>query len=120
MAKTSYRIIILAAVLSLLGCTTHGHFVIPEGTQLEVYRRPVTVQPDGQVVTKPFFWTAAGIPPGGGVEYRLIKNGKVVQEGRLRAKFRTVSIFWPPGALIYWPMGLNPDITYDLVHGTQE
>jgi hypothetical protein len=94
--------------------------VIPEGTELEVYQRPVTLQSDGTVVSKPFFWTAAGVPPVGGVEYRLIKEGKVVQEGRLRAKFRVVSIFWPPGALIYWPMGLYPGITYNLVDGTQQ
>jgi hypothetical protein len=94
--------------------------VIPQGTDLEVYQRPVTVSADGQVTTRPFFWTAAGIPPGGGVEYRLLRNGTTVKEGRLRAKFRVVSIFWPPFALIYWPMGLNPAITYDLVRDTQE
>jgi len=94
--------------------------VIPPGTQLEVYRRPVTPDPNGLVVTAPFFWTAAGVPPGGGVEYRLLKGGKVVQQGHLRSKFRVVSIFWPPFAAIYWPMGLNPNITYDLVKGKQE
>jgi hypothetical protein len=113
------------AIISLLGlflasCTTTGRFVIPEGTELEVYRQPVTLQSDGTVVTKPFFWTAAGVPPGAGIEYRLLKDGEVVQDGRLRAKFRVVSIFWPPFSLIYWPMGLNPDITYNLVEGTQE
>jgi hypothetical protein len=107
-------------LFGLTGCSTQGKFVVPEGTQLEVYRRPVSVGAGGTVVTKPFFWTAAGIPPGGGVEYRLLENGKVVQNGRLRAQFRVVSIFWPPFALIYWPMGLNPNITYDLVKGTQE
>jgi hypothetical protein len=109
-----------ALALGLVGCTTQGRFVIPKGTQLEVYRRPVTPDANGLVVTKPFFWTAAGIPPGGGVEYRLLRDGKVVQEGRLRTKFRVVSIFWPPAAAIYWPMGLNPEITYDLVKGKQE
>jgi hypothetical protein len=106
--------------LGLASCSTTGNFVIPEGTELEVYRRPVTVQSDGTVTTQPFFWTAAGMPPGGGVEYRLLKDGAVVQEGRLRAVFRGVSLFWPPFALIYWPMGLNPHITYNLVEGTQE
>jgi hypothetical protein len=38
----------------------------------------------------------------------------------LRTKFRTVSIFWPPFAAIYWPMGFNPNVTYDLVNDTQE
>jgi hypothetical protein len=107
--------------LGLASCTTTGKFVIPEGTELEVYQRPVTVQSDGTVVSKPFFWTAAGFPPGGGVEYRLVKEGAVVQEGRLRAVFRPVSIFWPPFVgWIFWPMGLNPNITYNLVDGTQQ
>ena len=109
---------VLAAVLS--GCTTSAKFVIPAGTELEIYRRPVTVAADGTVTTRPFFWNALGLPPGGGVEYRLLKDGKALQEGRLRARFRIVSIFWPPFALIYWPVGLNPTITYDLVKGMQE
>ena len=121
--RTGRGVCALALALAIglsTGCTTQGRFVIPPGTQLEVYRRPVTPDANGLVVTAPFFWTAAGVPPGGGVEYRLLKDGKVVQQGRLRSNFRVVSIFWPPFALIYWPMGLNPHITYDLVKGKQE
>ena len=116
------RVLILIVLLTgtLSACSTQGTFVIPDGTQLEVYQRPVTPGADGVVVMKPFFWTAAGMPPAGGVEYRLLKGDEVVQSGRLRAKFRTVSLFWPPLALIYWPMGFNPNLTYDLVKGTQE
>jgi hypothetical protein len=114
----------LTLVLVLLGatsaCMTRGTFVLPPGTQLEVYRRPVTPDANGVVVTRPFFWTAAGVAPAGGAEYRLLKDGQVLQEGRLRVKVRVVSFFWPPVAIIYWPLGLNPDITYDLVKGTQE
>jgi hypothetical protein len=110
----------MVAVGLFSGCVTQGRFVIPQDTQLEVYERPVTLSADGAAVMRPFFWTAAGMPPHSGVKYRLLKDGAVVQEGRLRAKFRPVSIFWPPFALIYWPMGLNPHITYDLVKGTQE
>ena len=113
-------ILIVLLTLALPACSTRGTFVVPEGTLLEVYQRPVTPDANGVVVTKPFFWTAAGMPPAGGVEYRLLKNDKVVQSGRLRSKFRVVSIFWPPMAWIYWPMGLNPNLTYDLVRGTQE
>jgi len=113
-------VIVLALVASFCACTTSGKFVVPAGTQLEVYERPVTVASDGTVTTAPFFWTAAGIPPGGGIVYRLLKNGQVVKEGRLRTKFRVVSIFWPPAAAIYWPMGFNPEITYYLVNDTQK
>jgi len=115
-----YLLPFLLAAGLFSGCVTRGKFVIPNDTQLEVYERPVTLNSDGSAEMAPFFWTAAGVPPHGGVKYRLLKEGDVVQEGRLRAKFRPVSIFWPPFALIYWPMGLNPDITYDLVKGTQE
>ncbi len=118
----NFAVVLAVATIVLSGCSTTGRFVVPEGTELEVYRRPVQVRPDGKVVTRPFFWTAAGIPPNGGIEYRLLKDGRVVQEGRLRAKFRVASIFWPPifHGVIYWPMGLNPAITYDLIKGTQE
>ena len=114
------KLLFLVATLLISGCSTSGHFVIMDGTQLEVYRRPVNVQPDGRVVTRPFFWTATGIPPHGGCPYRLLKDNKVIKEGNLRVKFRPVSIFWPPFAVIYWPMGLNPNIMYDLVNDTQK
>ncbi len=108
------------AVLFLSACHTTGNFRVPPGTELSVYRRPpITVPSSGIVKMKPFFWTAAGIPPGGGIPYSLQRNGRVIKEGRLRAKFRVASVFWPPFALIYWPMGMNPDITYDLINDTQ-
>jgi len=112
----------LAVLVMVTGCTTTGTFKVPPGTDLYVYKRPepVDIKADGKVTTKPFFWTAAGIPPESGIPYRLEKGGKTVKEGRLRAKFRVVSIFWPPAAAIYWPMGFNPDITYDLVNDKQE
>ena len=105
----------------LVGCSTTGRFVIPEGTQLEIGRRLAEVRDDGWVVVRPFSWSSAGIPPDGGIPYRLLKEHEVVQEGLLRAKFRAASIFWPPYAgLFMWPIGLNSDITYDLIRGTQE
>ncbi len=112
----------LALLALATGCTTTGTFKVPPGTDLYVYKRPepVDVKADGKVTTKPFFWTAAGVPPEGGIPYRLEKEGKVVKEGKLRTKFRTASIFWPPAAAIYWPMGFNEDITYDLVNDKQE
>jgi hypothetical protein len=117
------KISLAVVLLSLItGCTTTGTFKVPPGTELFVYKRaePVNIKADGKGTTKPFFWTAAGVPPESGIPYRLEKAGKVVKEGRLRAKFRVVSIFWPPFALIYWPMGFNPDITYDLIDDKQE
>lgn len=117
--KIVFSVLIL---LLLAGCTTTGHFKVPEGSKLYIYERPtpVDIKADGEVTTKPFFWTAAGMPPGGGIPYRLEKSGEPNIEGRLRTKFRVVSLFWPPFAAIYWPMGFNPDITYDLINDTQE
>jgi hypothetical protein len=105
----------------MAGCSTSGRFIIPEGTQLEVYSRsPANVSPSGRVVTRPFSYSAAGIAPEGGCPYRLVENNKIIKEGNLRVVFRPVSLFWPPFAFLYWPMGLNPNITYDLVNDTQE
>jgi hypothetical protein len=114
------KLLFLVATLLVSGCSTSGYFVITDGTQLVVYRRPVNIQPGGRVVTRPFFWTATGIPPHGGCTYRLLKDNKVIKEGTLRVKFRPVSIFWPPFAVIYWPIGLNQNIIYDLVNDTQK
>ena len=114
------QLILTGLLTGIVGCTTSGKFKIPKGTQLEVYERKVQLAPDGTLETRPFFWTAAGIPPRGGVKYRLFNGKKVLKSGRLRAKFRVVSIFWPPFAVIYWPIGLNPDITYDLVNDKQQ
>lgn len=117
-----YTLLLLTLLCILTGCSTTGHFKIPDGSQLYLYKRsaPEQVQANGTVTTQPFFWTAAGIPPGGGVPYKLEKDGQVLKEGKLRAKFRVVSLFWPPFSLIYWPMGLNPNITYDLINDTQQ
>lgn len=114
--------ILLVFTATMLGCSTTGTFVLPEGSDLYIYERPepVTVEAGGKVTTKPYFWKAIGIPPGGGIPYRLEKDGETLKEGRLRAVFRPASIFWPPYAIIYWPVGLNPNITYDLVNDKQE
>lgn len=104
-------LLVLASVaLVASGCTTSGTFDLPPGTEVSIYERPPVVpDADGRIVTKPFFWTAAG-----GVPYELYKDGEVVKSGRLKSRFRVVSIFWPPFALIYWPMGLDPYETHDL------
>jgi hypothetical protein len=108
-----YKPLCIGIVSGLIaGCSTTGHFVVPEGSRLYLHERPepMQVQNDGTVSTTPFFWTAVA-----GIRYRLEKDGMVTKEGKLPAKFRVVSIFWPPYAIIYWPIGLNPEITYDLI-----
>ena len=108
-------VLLLVCMAITAGCSTTGTFVVPEGSSLYINNRAVAVEESGKVSTRPYFWSSIG-----GVPYRLEKEGQTLKEGRLRAKFRPVSIFWPPYALIYWPAGLNPDITYDLVNDTQE
>jgi len=114
------KLLLLITFLMVSGCSTAGHFVIPEGTQLEVNKHVVNVPSSGRVVMRPFFWNSSGIAPNGGVSYLLTKDDEVIKEGNLRVVFRGVSLFWPPYAFIYWPMGLNPNITYDLVNDTQK
>jgi hypothetical protein len=108
--ETNFSMFLIAASLGFVACSTTTRFSIPAGTTLEVYERPVELNASGEWKTKPFFWTAAG-----GVPYRLEKNGAVVDEGKLTAKFRIASIFWPPAAIIYWPMGFRFE-HYDLVN----
>jgi hypothetical protein len=93
------------------GCSTSGQFKVPANTTLYLEERPTEVSADGLVTTRPFFWTSAP-----GVHYRLEKDGVTIERGRVPSQFRPVSIFFPPYALIYWPMGFRSDLTYDLVN----
>jgi len=81
-----------------------GQFKIPPGTTLKVTDRDVTMNKgDEGWTTSPFFWSETS-----GAQYRLYdSSGKVIRSGKLKTHFRVVSIFWPPAALIYWPMGFQ-------------
>lgn len=109
--KTAF--FLMAAAVLLAGCSTTAEFRLPKDTQLRFDNRAQTY-PAGLVETRPYFWNSAG-----GVPYRLEKDQKVVQQGRLPARFRPVSIFWPPYALIYWPMGFASKC-YDLTSGAAD
>jgi hypothetical protein len=100
--------------LLIVACSTTTKVTIPQDSKLYVNdgKEPVVVKTDGEVTTRPFFWTAmAGIP------FRLEQNEKTIKQGKLQARFRPVSIFWPPYALIYWPVGFARD-EYDLTTDT--
>lgn len=104
------KLLVLAALgfsmLFTTACSTTAYFKTPPDSKLTVYERPV---PSGTVKTAPFFWTSTT-----GVPYKLEdKDGKVIRQGKVKSKFRVVSIFWPPFAVIYWPMGFARD-SYDL------
>ena len=100
--------------LIISACSTTGYVVIPEGSDLYINKRPASVQKDGKVTTKPYFWDSVE-----GVPYRIEKNNETIKEGTLDTKFRATSIFWPPYAIIYRPLGLDSKLTYDLVNDNQ-
>jgi hypothetical protein len=56
----------------------------------------------------PFFWTSII-----GIEFMLLQDDKIVKKGKLPSEFRIASIFWPPYAYIYWPVGFQFEC-YDL------
>ncbi len=109
-----FMVFLLGLALLQLGCSTTATFKIPEGTSLFIHERPVGLDDDGRLTTRPFFWTA-----GGGVKFKLKRGSEVLDEGRLSVKFRPASIFWPPFALIYWPLGFRFQ-QYDLVNPTKD
>ena len=117
--KNLFTVMILAL---LTACSTSGHFIVPEGSDLYINERPepVKVGSNGKVCTEPFPWTTVGTPPVGGVPFLLKKNGEIIKAGRLKTEFRIESLIFPPFAQFFWPMGFNSDITYDLVNDAQE
>jgi hypothetical protein len=98
----------LLLALILGGCSTKAYFKLPEHSTISVNQRSQQ-HPEGLVKTRPFFWNrTAGVP------YRLTSvTGEPLAEGKLRTRFRVVSIFWPPYSIIYWPMGFGQSC-YDL------
>ena len=102
MKKTLLAIIALSStVLIGTGCSTTGQFKIPPNTTLRVTNRTAAPDATGKWKTSPFFWNETS-----GARYTLVDgNGTVLRSGKLKTHFRVVSIFWPPAAIIYWPMG---------------
>jgi hypothetical protein len=92
----------LLLALAITGCSTKAFFKLPEQSTISINERP-TQYSQGLVKTRPFFWNrTAGVP------YKLTSaTGETLSEGKLRTRFRVVSIFWPPYSIIYWPMGFG-------------
>jgi hypothetical protein len=95
---------VLAFSLSIIGCATSTHVKLPEDSVLKIQSGKQEPFKEGEVKRTPFFWSSAS-----GIAYKVEKNGKVIREGKMSAKFRPVSIFWPPAAVIYWPIGFRYD-----------
>jgi hypothetical protein len=109
--RTASKLLVLCLVLCLVGCTTVATFKLPQGTEMKVMNRETEFK-SGTVTTTPFPWKSSA-----GIDYELLRKGKVVKSGKLPARFRVVSIFWPPiYAIIAWPMGFKYEC-YDLTKG---
>jgi hypothetical protein len=97
--------IIMLLVLS--GCHTSASFILPPNTDLMINGERVSFgskDEDGRVKfeRRPFFWTSII-----GIEYMLLQDDKIVKKDKLPSAFRISSIFWPPYAYIYWPVGFR-------------
>jgi len=97
---------LIAALFTVAACSTTARFKTPEGTKLVINGVPLTTLEMEKYKTSPFFWDKTG-----GIPYKLEKSGKTIEEGTLQSNFRIASLFWPPFAIIYWPMGFKS--TYD-------
>ena len=109
----NYVLPALLVLLVLSGCHTSASFILPPDTDLMINGERVTFEAKDeegrpQYETRPFFWNSII-----GIEYSLIQNDKIIKTDKLPSRFRIVSIFWPPYALIYWPVGFGFDC-YDL------
>lgn len=93
---------LLLLVLATAGCSTGTWFKLPENSTITINER-AAIHDEGLVYTRPYSWGAAS-----GIPYK-IKDGqsRTIKQGRLKSRFRVPSIFWPPGAIAYWPMGFG-------------
>ncbi len=110
MVRFTFLSLLTVVAALFVGCTTSGQFRVPPNTKLVVTDREATIGADGKWETSPFFWKETG-----GARYRLYDgSGKILRSGKLKTRFRAVSIFWPPGGIIYWPMGFYKEGVFDL------
>jgi hypothetical protein len=109
----SHALLLMIVLLAVSGCHTSARFILPPNTALLINNERVSLETkdkDGRVFFErtPFFWTSIA-----GIEYALVQDDKIVKKDKLPAEFRIASIFWPPYAFIYWPVGFQFEC-YDL------
>ena len=111
------KIIFACAVslpLLLQGCTTSTYVKLPENSTMKIKRGQEVSYQEGKIARNPLSWSSAQ-----GIPYKIEKDGKVIKEGKMRSKFRPVSIFWPPVGIVYWPIGFRMncnDLTIEYPH----
>lgn len=112
-------LLFITASVLITGCSTSTKVIVPEGTELYIDDQHVKIAEDNTVTTSPFFWSKAGDPPDGGIPFTLKKGKKIILEGHLLSQFRASSILWPPFAFLYWPMGFEDNISYNLTNKSE-
>lgn len=112
--KRVIAIFVISLSFLIQGCSTGTYVKLPEGSVLKIVRGDELPYEEGLVARTPLSWSSAG-----GVPYKIEKDGEVIKEGKMRSKFRVASIFWPPAAIIYWPIGFRMncnDLTVEYPH----
>jgi hypothetical protein len=103
----NHVLLVMVVLLFLSGCHTSTSFMLPPNTDLMINGERISLDVKdeaGHVTFKktPFFWTSIM-----GIEYMLLQEDKIVKKAKLPSSFRIASIFWPPYAYIYWPVGFR-------------
>lgn len=93
--------LVIMFIVFASGCVTTTSLVLPQGASLHLKNDDKIYENGDTVKRRPIFWNQIR-----GVPY-MMKNpsGEVIETGKLPVKFRISSIFWPPYAEIYWPLG---------------
>jgi hypothetical protein len=112
MIQSKWLVMVLVMIM-FAGCSTSASFMLPPNTTMLINDERITFESKDEAgrpkyVRTPFFWTSIM-----GIDYALLQDDKVIKKDRLPAEFRVVSVFWPPYALIYWPVGFHFEC-YDL------
>jgi len=100
-------LLVMVALLLLAGCHTSTSFMLPPNTDLMINGERIALDAKDEaghvkLDRRPFFWTSIM-----GIEYMLLQDDKIVKKAKLPSSFRIASIFWPPYAYIYWPVGFR-------------
>ncbi|HUJ18370.1 MAG TPA: hypothetical protein VL197_10300 [Nitrospirota bacterium] len=102
-----YAFSTLLMIVVLSGCHTAASFILPPDTDLMINGERVVFNAHDEegrskLERRPFFWNSIA-----GIQYTLLQDDKIIKKDKLPSGFRITSIFWPPYAYIYWPVGFR-------------
>jgi hypothetical protein len=115
----SLALSMMIVLLLLTGCHTTASFMLPPNTGIVIDGvRVADADRDEagniRLDRRPFFWDSIV-----GIKYELIQDDKVIKKDKLPSAFRVVSVFFPPYAILYWPVGFRFNC-YDLTNPKKE